>query len=122
MGFVLAWTPDEKKQSAVLQLNTNNLEVMEIASDRETICKILVTDELLLCGSVSGTVYIYRLLPTLAKIGCVLYHNDILDLAYLESVTPTMITYKNIIVLEACKKEIKDERSKGSLSIFRFNE
>lgn len=82
MGFILAWS--EQKQSAVLHMNTNTMEVQQVpTSDKEAICKMLITDELLLCGGVSGSVYIYRLMPNVTKIGVILYNNEILDLVAL---------------------------------------
>jgi hypothetical protein len=49
------------------------------------------------------------------------HNNEILDIVYMETTTNTMITFKNIVVLEARKKEVKEDKHKGSFSIYKID-
>jgi len=88
--------------------------------EKSEIVKFMVCETHLVYGTASGSLNIYRL-PNLEKIGWVDHNNEILDIIYMENMTNTMITFKNMIVLEARKKEVKDDRSKGSFSIYKID-
>jgi hypothetical protein len=117
MGFILGWAED--KSSAILKLDLQTLQVSELLTEKQEIHKFMVCDTHLFYGTFSGNVHIFRI-PNLDKVGLISYNNEILDIVYTENTTSNMITFKNVLVLEACKKEIKDDRSKGSFSIFRI--
>jgi len=88
--------------------------------EKSEILRFMVCDTHLVYGTASGSLNIYRL-PNLEKIGEISHTNEIVDIVYMESMTNTMITFKNMIVLEARKKEVKDDKSKGSFSIYKID-
>jgi hypothetical protein len=117
MGFILGWAED--RSSAILKLDLQSLQVTKLLTENHEIHKFMVCDTHLFYGTFLGSVHIFRI-PSLEKVGLISYNNEILDIVYMENTTSNMITFKNVLILEACKKEIKDERSKGSFSIFRI--
>ena len=118
LGFILGWAED--RSSAILRLDLQSLSTAEMLVEKSEILKFMVCETHLVYGTVTGSLNIFRL-PSLEKIGWVSHNNEILDIIYMESMTSTMITFKNMMVLEARKKEIKDDKSKGSFSIYRID-
>lgn len=118
LGFVLGWAED--RSSAILLLDMNTLTTTEMLTEKTEILKFMVCETHLVYGTVTGSLNIYKL-PNLEKIGWVSHNNEIADIIYMETMTNTMITFKNMIVLEARKKEIKKDDNKGSFSIYKID-
>ena len=99
---MLAWSADEK-QSAILKLDLQTFTVSPMIAETKVIVKMLITDDWLFYGTLMGIVFIIAL-PNIEKSGVILKNHPILDLLYFETQTETMITFKNVVVLEACKQ------------------
>lgn len=116
LGLLLGWAAD--KSSCIMSLDLQTFQLSEQIHDK-SITRFLVCDDFLACGTAHGQVYFYRL-DNMEKIGVVLLHNEIIDLFYTEMQTSTLITFKHLLLLEACRNAGKDMKN-GSFSLFRID-
>lgn len=118
LGFLLGWAED--KSSAILKLDMNTLTTSEMLTEKVEILKFMVCDSHLAYGTSTGSLYIHKL-PSLERIGWIGHNNEVLDIVYMETMTNTLITFRNMVVLEARRKEVKDEKGRGSFSIYKID-
>lgn len=58
------------------------------------------------------------------KAGTAAFDNSVAEILYMEATTPTLISMKNVLVMENCREmnniNANNETAKGSVSIFKI--